>query len=60
MFADLCLENVSIRNEKSIKYRRFPFDNFGDCETFRELDGPKALDDLSSYTLRPLKETFLA
>ena len=29
------------------------------CQTFRELDGPKASDDLSSYPLRLLKEKFI-
>ena len=29
------------------------------CESFRELDGSKAPDDLSSYAVRLLNETFV-
>ena len=60
VFADSCLENVSIWTEKSIKYQKFPlFDNFSDCKTFCYLDGLKIPDTLSSYAARFLKEKFV-
>ena len=56
----LCPEFVSMRTENSIKYRKsFFLTILAIVCNFCEIYGPKALDDLSSYAIRILKEYFV-